>query len=296
MPLSSGDYHARLAARKDTVERALYALLKPQDARHEPLFAAMRYSVENGGKRLRPILLLEFCRLGGGDEAAALQFACALELIHTYSLIHDDLPCMDDDDLRRGKPTNHKVFGEATAVLAGDALLTLAFETALRPGPDACLLAAAARELAACAGPEGMVAGQVLDMRYEQETPDIDALRFMQSLKTGRLIRAACRIGAMAAQAGDTLIKAAETYAECVGLAFQIRDDMLDVCGDTQEFGKPVGSDAAQEKTTYASLLGLEACARLIDELTLRAVQAIAPFTGADFLIMLAEELKARTK
>ena len=207
------------------------------------LYESMRYSLLAGGKRIRPVLTLEFARLAGlADWKTALPMACALELVHTYSLIHDDLPCMDNDDLRRGKPTNHKVYGETLAVLAGDALQPEAYRLILTaPGLDESRRAACGRILAEVSGADGMVAGQVLDTLHAPKTEA--EVTEVHRLKTGAKIAGACRLGVAAAGGSGGLMAAAETYAQELGLAFQIRDDMLDVCGDAAEFGKPIGSD-----------------------------------------------------
>ena len=260
---------------------------------------AMRYSIEGGGKRIRPVLLLESCRICGGDWADALDFACALEMIHTYSLVHDDLPCMDDDDMRRGKPACHIAFGEATAVLAGDALLTQAFAVAAnseaaKKTPGRALEAIAL--LARYAGAEGMVGGQMIDLQSEGKTIGLSRLQTMDSLKTGALMRAACEIGAVLAGADDEKRTALVRYAEELGQAFQIVDDILDVTSDAGTLGKPVGSDAAQDKSTYVSLLGLEGAQTAAQACTAAAEDALAVFReDAAFLRSLAADLMKRT-
>ena len=240
---------------------------------------AMRYSVENGGKRVRPSLMLRFCELCGGDIEKTLPLACALEMIHTYSLIHDDLPCMDNDDFRRGKPSCHVQFGYEYALLAGDALLTLAFETALKSELPAEITVAATKELAVAAGWAGMVGGQVIDLQNEGKKVSVEDIEKMDALKTGELIRVACVLGCMAAGRDDKVPFATE-YARCVGLAFQIVDDILDVTSDTETLGKPVGSDDENEKCTYVSLLGLDRSREIVSELTLKAKQALDGFDG----------------
>jgi len=217
-------------------------------------------------------------------------------MIHTYSLIHDDLPCMDDDDLRRGKPTNHKVYGEATAVLAGDALLTAAFEmmAEFRGSLDAGRVLKAMDCLSHAAGAAGMIGGQVLDMEGEQRPLSLDELKLMQSLKTGALISAAAEIGCMIAGGSDEQRQAIRTYAQCIGRAFQVRDDMLDVTSTDEVLGKPIGSDAENGKTTFVTVLGLEGCAALVDELTEQAIQALNIFEEPDFHIWLARLLAGR--
>ena len=264
------------------------------------LYESMRYSLLAGGKRIRPVLALEFARLAGlADWKTALPMACALELVHTYSLIHDDLPCMDDDDLRRGRPTNHKVFGEANAVLAGDGLLTAAFETMLAPGqklpPERVL--GAAGILARAAGGRGMVGGQVLDMAGEGRALGLTEVEELQRLKTGALIRAAVEMGCAVAGGAEEQREALCRYADCLGLAFQIQDDILDVVGDEATLGKPIGSDARSDKTTFVALKGLADCRILVAELTDRAVEALAPFgSEAESLRGLAQSLAGREK
>ena len=264
------------------IENALYGCLPDKNCREGVLIDAMRYSLEAGGKRVRPRLVLEFARLCGGSEEAALPFACAVEMIHTYSLIHDDLPCMDDDDLRRGKPSNHKVYGEDIALLAGDALLTLAFETladdktAELAGDRACRLAA--KTLARYAGAVGMVGGQVIDLKSENTNAPLEVLREMDEKKTACLIQAACELGCIAANAGADKRRAAALYGESIGVAFQIQDDILDQTSSDEELGKPVGSDNENSKSTYVSLLGIEKCRALVDELTNQAIEALSAF------------------
>ena len=237
----------RMEEYRTMVEDLLDAQCVAADEPYARLLDAMRYSLTAGGKRLRPILTLEFCRLCGGDVHAALPVACGVELLHTYSLIHDDLPCMDDDDLRRGKPSNHKVFGEATAVLAGDALQALAFETVLSAplAPERALRCA--QILTHAAGHAGICGGQQLDLEWEGRSLDRDELMAIHLRKTSALIRAACLMGVAAAGGTAEQADAAQRYADALGLAFQIRDDMLDVIGDEATFGKPIGSDKAEK-------------------------------------------------
>lgn len=257
---------------------------------------AMLYSLMAGGKRVRPVLLLESCRMCGGDVEAALPFACAVEMVHTYSLIHDDLPCMDDDDLRRGKPTNHKVYGEATAVLAGDGLLTAAFEVMLEQGgvlPPERVLAAAAC-LGKAAGGRGMVGGQMLDIAGEGRTLTADELKELYALKTGALIAAAAEMGCIIAGANKEQREAVVQYAQKIGLAFQVQDDILDVEGDEATLGKPIGSDARSEKNTYVTLEGLEICKELVKTLTDEALEALKQFESSGFHHWLALQLIER--
>lgn len=281
-----------------TEEGLLKYLGSPNESFYPQIFESVRYSAMAGGKRLRPALVLEFCRVCGGDIQKALPFACALEMIHTYSLIHDDLPCMDDDDLRRGKPTNHKVFGEAMAVLAGDALLTRAFEVVMNrantEGLDAETVLRAGSTLADAAGMDGMIGGQVIDMDAENKQIGLDRLLMLQQLKTGCLIRCAARLGCLIGEASEEQFEAADTYASKIGLAFQIEDDLLDIEGDEAVFGKPIGSDAASGKSTFPGLLGADKCRAMIRNLTDDAVSALDAFEDADFLIELAESLVSR--
>ena len=283
------------------IENALYGCLPDKNCREGVLIDAMRYSLEAGGKRVRPRLVLEFARLCGGSEEAALPFACAVEMIHTYSLIHDDLPCMDDDDLRRGEPSNHNVYGEDIALLAGDALLTLAFETladdktAELAGDRACRLAA--KTLARYAGAVGMVGGQVIDLKSENTNAPLEVLREMDEKKTACLIQAACELGCIAANAGADKRRAAALYGESIGVAFQIQDDILDQTSSDEELGKPVGSDNENSKSTYVSLLGIEKCRALVDELTNQAIEALSAFDAdtealRDYALALAKRNK----
>ena len=288
----------RLEAHRLRIEEWLRDCFRDREPRGD-LYDAMCYSLMAGGKRIRPVLLMETCRMCGGDPEAVLPFAGAIEMIHTYSLIHDDLPCMDDDDLRRGRPTNHKVYGEATAVLAGDALLTAAFEFMLDPAselPPARALEAAGI-LARAAGGRGMVGGQVLDMAGEGHSLGIHEVEELQRLKTGALIAAAAEMGCVLAGGGTEQRQAVRLYAERLGLAFQIQDDILDVVGDEATLGKPVGSDAKSEKNTFVTLKGLDACRELVAKLTREAVEALSCFGAeGDGLRWLADSLASREK
>ena len=258
------------------------------------LFDAMRYSLLAGGKRLRPVLVFDFCRMCGGDWRSAAPFAAAIEMIHTYSLIHDDLPCMDNDDYRRGKLTNHKVYGEANAVLAGDALLTAAFSYLAKAPYSADVRIRAVEVLANCAGELGMVGGQVLDMMSEERQCTEQEVIAIQSRKTGALIKAACLLGVLAGRGSADQFGAAGDYAQHLGLAFQIRDDMLDVIGDAQELGKAVGVDTV--KNTFVQLYGLEKCDELVRNHTARALEALRAFENTEFMFALSNELTGRTK
>ena len=259
------------------------------------LAEAMRYSLLAGGKRIRPMLVLEFCRICGGDVEAALPVACAVEMLHTYSLIHDDLPCMDDDALRRGRPTNHVVFGECTATLAGDALQAEAFGTILRSGLPADRRARCAEYLADAVGLDGMCGGQFLDMLGENKVLSEEQLTDINSRKTGALLTAACRIGVAAGGGSEKQLEAACLYGAAIGAAFQIRDDMLDVLGNEQELGKPIGSDVQEEKNTYMALFGAERCAQMIEKLTAQAKNALrGAFDDTGFLCALADSMAVR--
>lgn len=283
------------------IENSLRLYLPQESQGQQTLFQAMSYSLENGGKRIRPILTLAFCEACGEDPRAALPFACAVEMIHTYSLIHDDLPCMDNDDMRRGRPACHIQFGEDTALLAGDALLTLAFETMLDQqtgfpvAPQRVVKASAV--LARAAGGQGMIGGQVIDLASEGRLIPLDTLKVMDSLKTGALIDAAAQMGCVVAGADADICKAASLYSSCIGLAFQIVDDILDVTSSSEVLGKPIGSDRENEKSTYVSLLGLDSSRRLVTELTAAARDTLSIFGGrAAFLLELTERLATREK
>lgn len=283
----------------EMLEAALSRYLPGGDELQQELFSSMEYSLLSGGKRIRPILTLEFCRLCGGNLTAALPFACAVEMIHTYSLIHDDLPCMDDDELRRGRPTNHRVYGESTALLAGDALLTLAFETMLSPQSirtaGALKAATAAGMLARAAGAVGMVGGQVIDLASEGKKIPLSTLRIMDERKTGALILAAAEMGCIIGGASNEQIRAARDYAKAIGLAFQIVDDILDVTGDSTLLGKNVGVDNLNDKSTYVSLMGLEGAKKAVRELTDEALHALTQFDGeTDYLADFAHRLAVR--
>jgi geranylgeranyl diphosphate synthase type II len=260
------------------------------------LAEAMRYSVLGGGKRLRPILCLLAAEACGADPAAAMPAACALELVHTYSLIHDDLPAMDDDDLRRGRPTCHKAFDEATAVLAGDGLLTLAFEISARHVRPADAAVACVRALAEGAGPCGMVGGQMADLEAEgRDDASLAALESIHRRKTGALLRASLRMGGLVAGADEASLQALEVYGDAVGLAFQIIDDLLDVQGDETKLGKRVGKDSGLGKWTYPGLLGIEGSRQRARQLADEAVAALAPLgERGDRLRALALDLLER--
>lgn len=264
------------------------------DMPQKELFEAMEYSLLAGGKRLRPVLAFEFCRMCGRDWKNAAPFAAAVEMIHTYSLIHDDLPCMDNDDFRRGRLTNHKVHGEAMAILAGDALLTDAFAVAATAQlPEPADMAFAISTLSECAGSLGMVGGQVLDILAEQRECTEEDVLDIQKRKTGALINAACVLGVIAGGGDEEKLAAAAQFAAGLGLAFQIRDDMLDVIGTQEEMGKGVGTDAT--KNTFVRLYGLEKCEELVQRYTNLAIDALNVFDDAEYLIALAKKLTGRT-
>ncbi|WAJ38336.1 polyprenyl synthetase family protein [Pseudomonas sp. GOM7] len=272
-------YQARCQAR---VDAALDSLFQPPRAELERLYQAMRYSVMNGGKRVRPLLAYAACEALGGDPERANGAACAVELIHAYSLVHDDLPAMDDDDLRRGQPTTHKAFDEATAILAGDGLQSLAFEVLAdeqRNPQDAEVRLQMLAALGRAAGPAGMVGGQAIDLGSVGQKLDRTALETMHRHKTGALIEASVLLGALASgQADDISLKALLNYARAIGLAFQVQDDILDVESDTATLGKTQGKDEAHDKPTYPALLGLEAAKDYALELRDQALHAVRLF------------------
>ena len=271
--------------------RNIYPEFKEEPQR--ALFDAREYSLLAGGKRLRPIFVLDFCRMCGGDWKKAAPFAAAMEMIHTYSLIHDDLPCMDNDDYRRGRPTNHKVYGEAMAILAGDALLTDAFLIAASCQlPDPGEMGFAISVLAQSAGSLGMVGGQVLDIASETRELTEQEVIDIQSRKTGGLINSACVLGVIAGGGGEEKIQAAATFAGALGMAFQIRDDMLDVIGTQEEMGKGVGTD--ERKNTFVKLYGLERCEELVQRYTSVAIDALSAFADNSYMIALARSLTDR--
>jgi geranylgeranyl diphosphate synthase type II len=291
------NFAAYLEATRLQVEEALDAALGPE--RPESLREAMRYSLLAGGKRLRPILCLAACDLAGGDSALAMPTAVALEMIHTMSLIHDDLPAMDNDDLRRGRPTNHKVYGEAKAILAGDALLTRAFEmVALRsPGVPPERLLAVVGEISLAAGAPGLVGGQVVDLESEARPVDLATLEYIHLHKTGALLRACVLSGALVAGASKEMLTALEVYARGIGLAFQIIDDILDVTSSSEVLGKTPGKDQVADKTTYPKLLGLEESRRRAEDLVAEAREALAPWQEqAAPLLALADYITSRDR
>ena len=272
-------FEAYCKAKLPLIDEALRNAMMIEGEIAPTIFDSMRYSLFAGGKRLRPVLLLAAADAVGADGNKFLNVACGLEMIHTYSLIHDDLPAMDNDDYRRGKLTNHKVYGEGIAVLAGDSLLTYAFETMLsQEGVDPKTLLKVVKEIASAAGPEGMVGGQVIDMESEGKAVSFDTLQQMHRAKTGALFRAAVRAGAILGGASEEEIEALTVYAEKFGLAFQITDDILDVIGTAEAIGKPVGSDLKNNKSTYVTLHSVEIAQQMAKETVADAVDALAMF------------------
>lgn len=291
--------HNKIKLFAELINEDLYKYLDVYRDEYKVIFDSMRYSVENGGKRVRPLLALLFCDACGGDVKKALPLADAVEYIHTYSLIHDDLPCMDNDDFRRGKPSNHKVYGEAFALLAGDGLLTAAFERITDCYKEGLYSAEVAVDaisiLSHLAGSRGMIGGQVIDLLNENNSDvDFENLKLMDNLKTGALIESACVMGCIAAGADKENINAASEFAQKIGLAFQIKDDILDVTSTLEKLGKMAGSDAQNGKSTYVTLLGVEECQKLVDKLTDEAMGALDIFENNDALIEYAKYLADR--
>ena len=286
-------YDSYLAA----LEPALKACFgKERGFEFDGLLDAMDYSLTAGGKRIRPVLVLEFSRLLGGNMEDTLPVACAVEMLHTYSLIHDDLPCMDNDDLRRGKPTSHKVFGESTAVLAGDALQAEAFGTILRCPLPVERRAKCAEILAGAAGIDGICGGQYMDLSAEGHALSAEELSDLQARKTGALLAGACMLGAAAAGAEEDMLNLAGQYGAQLGAAFQIRDDMLDVLSTESELGKPIGSDKRDGKTTFMSLYGQNECARMVRKITDAAIETVKPVDKDGVMAELAASLIDRRK
>ncbi len=278
------------------VDEHLDKYLAVKDNLQSIIYEAMRYSIFAGGKRLRPVLMLAVCEMCGGDINEVIPFACAMEMIHTYSLIHDDLPSMDNDDLRRGMPTSHVKFGEATAILAGDALLNKAFETVSEyNGTNPQRAIKAINMLAMSSGTEGMIGGQIVDMESEGKDIDLDTLRYLHLNKTGAIIRSSCTIGALMGGGNEEEINAVDEFAKNLGVAFQIQDDILDVIGNEEELGKPIGSDAEEDKNTYVKLVGLEKSKEMAKEYSEKAKNALGIFGDkAQFLIELTDYLTDR--
>lgn len=279
------------------IEDALISYLPSEEVSEQILVDSMKYSLLNGGKRVRPLLTLEFCKLCGGNIEDAMPFACAVEMIHTYSLIHDDLPCMDDDDYRRGKKSNHKVFGEDIALLAGDALQSTAFSIMSNSKVDPKLSLRAINILSNYCGTLGMVGGQVIDLTNENKKASLEVLEEMDKKKTAALIQSACEMGCVIANASEAQINAASEYAYSIGIAFQIVDDILDCTKTTDELGKPAGSDDSNNKSTYVSLLGIDECKVKVSELTEKAIKALDAFDNdTSFLKDFAYKLRDRQK
>lgn len=292
------DFKSRLNQGKQLVEDLLIEMLPKTAVYQKSVIDSMEYSLKAGGKRLRPILLIEACRALGGDVKKAYPFACAVEMIHTYSLIHDDLPAMDDDDLRRGKPTNHKVFGEGVAILAGDGLLNYAHELMIKSiveDVENKSLPRAAYEISNAAGVYGMIGGQCADLEGEGKPVDLKTLEFIHRHKTGALITAPLKAGAIIGGATKEQLESIEKYGEAIGLAFQITDDILDVVGDEKSLGKKVGSDEANEKSTYPSIYGLEESRKMAREQLEKALKQLEAFKDeADFFRELAKHIVER--
>lgn len=279
------DFEERYAKKKLFIEKNIYGFLPQIDEKCRTLYNAMKYSLEAGGKRLRPILFLSACEFCDGDEREALPYACAIEFIHTYSLIHDDLPAMDDDDYRRGKPSNHKAFGEAAAILAGDGLLNTSMEVicsdirkTVEDSEKTKKKSAAAMEIFTASGCKGMIGGQMVDIESEGKMFSADTLDFIHLNKTSALLTASIRGGALLSGADSSTLADLTEFAQNMGLAFQITDDILDICGDEQLLGKSIGSDAKLNKLTYPALYGLEASKKKIKELEQRSYEILESY------------------
>lgn len=287
-----------LAEYAEMTEKALSKYLPETDCLQKTLIQAMRYSLSAGGKRLRPALVMEFCRVCGGTPETALPVACAIELTHTFSLIHDDLPCMDDDDMRRGKPSCHKAFGEAEAVLAGDALAIMPYEIIAEAGIKGRISSDASlriiKLLSELAGFRGMTGGQIIDLQSEGKKVPEAVILEMYRMKTGALLEFCCRAGCIAAGAGAAEQLAAGSFGQRLGLAFQITDDILDITADEKLLGKPVGSDSEEQKCTYVAAVGLEKAKAQARALTNQAIEQLSCFEDADFLRELALSLTER--
>lgn len=289
--MTNNEFENILANDQRLVENSLPSFLPSALNGQDEVVDAMKYSLTNGGKRLRPVLTLEFCKACGGDRHDAIEAACAVEFIHTYSLIHDDLPCMDNDDYRRGKPSCHKEFSEDIALLAGDGLLTHAFQIISDSDMSDSAKAKAVSLLAENAGVGGMLGGQVLDLKYEIGNPTVKELLTVHKMKTGALIAAACIMGCIAAGADSAKIAAASRFAYYIGIAFQIKDDILDVVGSSDKLGKPIGSDADNNKTTYVTKVGLTKAQSDVELLTQKGLKEIEVFEDSEFISMLADRL-----
>lgn len=289
--MTNNEFENILANDQRLVENSLPSFLPSALNGQDEVVDAMKYSLTNGGKRLRPVLTLEFCKACGGDRHDAIEAACAVEFIHTYSLIHDDLPCMDNDDYRRGKPSCHKEFSEDIALLAGDGLLTHAFQIISDSDMSDSAKAKAVSLLAENAGVGGMLGGQVLDLKYEIGNPTVKELLTVHKMKTGALIAAACIMGCIAAGADSAQIAAASRFAYYIGIAFQIKDDILDVVGSSDKLGKPIGSDADNNKTTYVTKVGLTKAQSDVELLTQKGLKELEVFDDSEFISMLADRL-----
>lgn len=282
--------NAKIQEYSSLIEENLYRYFNESLPQYKTLFESMEYSVKNGGKRVRPLLTLLFYNACGKEDVLkAMPMAEAVEFIHTYSLIHDDLPCMDNDDYRRGKPSNHKVYGEAVALLAGDGLLTAAFERisswSLAGLYDAETAIKAINELSVYAGSRGMIGGQIIDIANENNPgADYETLQLMDNLKTGCLISVACALGCIVAGASNDLIDSAKTFGTKLGLAFQIKDDILDVTSSLEKLGKMTGSDKENNKSTYVTLLGIEKCEELVKQLTNEALESLNDFPNNELI------------
>jgi len=277
---------------RTAIEKSLRASIPPANTKPATIHRAMRYSLLAGGKRLRPVLCCAAAEACGGSVGGAMPAACAVELMHAYSLIHDDLPCMDDDDLRRGRPTSHKVFGEGIAVLAGDALLTAAFGVLATARPPVRYgLGDLVAELAAAAGSRGLIAGQVADLEAEGQKPSEPSLYFIHAAKTGMLLRAALKLGAMCAGAGKSEVAALDRFGFALGLAFQVQDDVLDATQSAKKLGKTAGKDAAAGKMTFPALYGLARSHELAAYWTKEAVRALRPFGSRGAMLRLLAEM-----
>lgn len=288
-------FRPELVRRQTQVEKFLEEQFT-EKTDYRVLMEAMRYSLLAGGKRLRPVLVMSFSEAVGGPVDEILPAACAIELVHTYSLIHDDLPCMDNDDYRRGKLTCHKLYGDDIATLAGDALQAAAFRLLSEQPGDPAKILRCVHILAQGAGEDGMVAGQILDLQGEKRTLNETELRQVHAHKTGDLIRAACQMGAVLGGGSEEQIRATGEFAMALGLAFQIRDDMLDEIGSRRQLGKPIGSDSANGKSTFVTIHGIKECQRLVEEETRKAITALehGGFVTTEFLKTLAELLTSR--
>ena len=287
-------FEDKLIGYKNSFESFLKDYLESLSGIDEILLRSMEYSLFSGGKRIRPVLMLAVYDACGGESFEVYKFASAIEMIHTYSLIHDDLPCMDDDDMRRGNPSCHKMFGEATALLAGDALLTHAFDVACDANLAPEQINSALSLLSQNAGVGGMIGGQVLDLMYEKFSPSLAELLTVHKLKTGALISAACLLGCIAGNATDAQIAAASKFAYNLGISFQIRDDLLDIYGDEAKLGKHVGSDEENNKTTYVTIVGKDRAQQDVKSLTESAKAQLAHFQNTEFLEALADYLVSR--